>query len=145
VLGADLPERTKPYTREEVASAIAHLVTAFEIPDSRLAPEASDLLKLADCMSNGALVAGVPAGLADVSNIEVVLRRDGVVIQRGSSARGDPILAVVALANAQPLPAFGLRKGQVVITGTCTDPNELQKGDYVADFGPLGVLCMTVV
>jgi 2-keto-4-pentenoate hydratase len=147
VLGTDLPERAKPYTREEVASAIKHVVAAFEIPDSRLAPEASDLLKLADCMSNGALVTGVPADLTDVSNIAITLRHDDVVIQRGSSARilGDPLLAMVALANAQPLPAPGLKKGQVVTTGTCTDPIELQKGDYVAEFGPLGALRMTVV
>src|ERR1700761_6986796 len=65
VLGSDLPERAKPYSREEVASAIEHVVAAFEIPDSRLAPEASDLLKLADCMSNGALVTGAPTSLAD--------------------------------------------------------------------------------
>jgi 2-keto-4-pentenoate hydratase len=147
VLGADLPERAKPYSREEVASAIEQVVAAFEIPDSRLAPEASDLLKLADCMSNGALVTSVPADLADVSKIAISLRHNDAVIQHGSSARilGDPLLAVVALANAQPLPAGGLKKGQIVTTGTCTDPIELQRGDYAAEFGPLGVLRMTVV
>jgi 2-keto-4-pentenoate hydratase len=147
VLGADLPERPKPYSREEVARAIECVVPAFEIPDSRLALDVSDLLKLADCMSNGALVTGVPAKLADVSHVEIMLHHDDVAIQRGSSTRilGDPLLAVVALANAQPLPAGGLKKGQVVTTGTCTDPIELQRGEYVAEFGPLGALRMTVV
>jgi 2-keto-4-pentenoate hydratase len=147
VLGKDLPERAKPYLRHEVADAIAHVVTAFEIPDSRVAPEAPDLLKLADCMSNGAFVTGVSTDLADVSSIDVVLRHDGVIVQRGNSARilGDPLLAVVALANAQPLPAAGLRKGQIVTTGTCTDPIDLRKGNYAAEFGPLGVLNLTIV
>ena len=90
---------------------------------------------------------GAPVALADVSNIEITLYHDGVVVQRGSSARilGDPLLAVVALANAQPLPAAGLKKGQIITTGTCTDPIALRKGDHVAEFGPLGVLRMTVV
>jgi 2-keto-4-pentenoate hydratase len=52
---------------------------------------------------------------------------------------------VVALANAQPLPAVGLKKGQVIATGTCIEPIELREGNYVAEFGPLGVLRMTVV
>ena len=82
-----------------------------------------------------------------MSNIAITLRHNDVVIQRGSSTRilGDPLLAVVALANAQPLPASGLKKGQIVTTGTCTDPIELQRGDYVAEFGSLGTLRMTVV
>jgi 2-keto-4-pentenoate hydratase len=147
VLGDDLPEREQPYERSEIASAIAQAVAVLEIPDARVAPDAPYLLKLADCMSNGALVTGMPVDIADVTNVEIVLRHEGEILQRGSSARilGDPLLAVVALANAQPLPAGGLRKGQIVTTGTCTDPVELRKGGYVAEFGPLGLVGITVV
>jgi 2-keto-4-pentenoate hydratase len=147
VLGDDLPERERAYERGEIGGAIARAVAVFEIPDSRLAPDAPNILKLADCMSNGALVVGTPVDVGDVTNIEIVLRHEGVILERGSSARvlGDPLLAVGAIANAQPLPAGGLRKGQIVTTGTCTDPVELRKGRYVAEFGPLGSLGMTVV
>jgi 2-keto-4-pentenoate hydratase len=150
VLGRDLPVQTTPYRRSDIEAAIAEVVPAFEIADSRVPQNASDLLKLADCMGNGALVAGAPIagrGAIDVTNIDIVLRRDGEIVGRGSSTRilGDPLLAVLALANAQPLPAGGLKKGQIVTTGTCADPVELGKGDYVAEFGPLGVLRMTIV
>ena len=53
-------------------------------------------------------------------------------------------MAVVTLANAQPLPAGGLKRGQIVTTGTCTTPLALEQGVYVADFGPLGSLSLTV-
>jgi 2-keto-4-pentenoate hydratase len=50
----------------------------------------------------------------------------------------------MALANAQPLPAGGLRRGQIVTTGTCTTPVPLRAGRYAADFGPLGVVTLEV-
>jgi 2-keto-4-pentenoate hydratase len=145
VLGDDLPQREKPYERSEIARAIAHVIAVFEIADGRVAEDAPDLLKLADCMGNGALITGMPIDPIDVTNIEITLRREGEVLRRGNSARilSDPLNAVLALANAQPLPAEGLRQGQIVTTGTCTDPVELRKGNYVAEFGPLGTLEMT--
>jgi 2-keto-4-pentenoate hydratase len=51
---------------------------------------------------------------------------------------------VTALANAQPLPAGGLKAGQIVTTGTCTTPLPLQRGEYVADFGVLGSVKLSV-
>jgi 2-keto-4-pentenoate hydratase len=146
VLGRDLPERTVPYQRSDIVAAIAHVLPVFEISDSRVSPDAANLLKLADCMAHGALIAGSEAMPLDVTNVDIVLRHGDEILQHGSSARilGDPVLAVQALANAQPLPA-PLKKGQIVTTGTCTDPVELRRGEYAADFGPLGVLRMTVV
>jgi 2-keto-4-pentenoate hydratase len=150
VLGADLPARTQPYARDEVEAAVAQVVAAFEIPDGRTQDDSALLLKLADCMNNGEFIAGQPMAFApgfDVTGIDITLAHDGQIRERGSSARilGDPLLAVLALANAQPLPAVGLRKGQVVTTGTCTNPIKLEKGEYSAEFGPLGSVRMTVV
>jgi 2-keto-4-pentenoate hydratase len=150
VLGADLPARTEPYARDEVEAAIAQVVAAFEIPDGRTPDDSALLLKLADCMNNGEFIAGQPIAFSkgfDVSNIDITLAHNGKMLVRGSSARilNDPLLAVLALANAQPLPAGGLRKGQVVTTGTCTNPIKLEKGEYTAEFGSLGSVRMTVV
>ncbi len=135
LLGSDLPARSQPYSRSDVEAAIAAVLPVFEFPDSRVGKSAGDLLKLADVMSNGALVTGAPVenwrGL-DLTSIDVRLERDGKLVAEGESARilGDPVLALLALANAYPLPA-PLRAGQIVTTGTCTDPIAVQPGKYV--------------
>ena len=67
--------------------------------------------------------------------------------ERGRSARilGNPLLAAIALANAQPLPAGGLKRGQIVTTGTCTIPIPPRPDQYVGDFGALGTLRLDIV
>jgi 2-keto-4-pentenoate hydratase len=150
VLGSDLPARTEPYARDEVEAAIAQVVAAFEIPDGRMPDDSALLLKLADCMNNGEFIAGQPVAFSkgfDVTNIVITLAPNGATLERGGSARilGDPLLAVLALANAYPLPAGGLKKGQIVTTGTCTTPVKLEKGEYTAEFGLLGSVRLTVV
>lgn len=143
LLGADLPARDDPYARAEIEAAISAVVPVFELADSRLGANAPDLMKLADAMGNGLFVVGAPVtdwrGL-NLTGIAISLSHDGAVVERGSSARilGDPLLAVVALANAQPLPDPGLKAGQIVTTGTCTTPIPVRPGRYAAQFGPLG-------
>jgi 2-keto-4-pentenoate hydratase len=149
-LARDLPQRSTPYTDAEIADAIDAIVPCYEFPDNRVAADAPDLLKLADDMGNGAFVAGEPVmewRKIDLSQIDIVLTHDGSEIARGPAARilGNPLKAVTALANAQPLPAGGLKAGQIVTTGTCTTPLPLQRGDYVADFGVLGTVKLSVV
>ena len=143
LLGRDLPQRKAPYTRAEIADAVEAMVPAIEIADCRLSADAPDLLKLADDMGNGAFVAGVP--LRHWRNVElkgrdVVLTLNGSEAARGPCAKvlGDPLMGVVGLANAQPLPAGGLKRGQIVTTGTCITPIAMKAGAYVADFGTLG-------
>jgi len=149
-LARDLPQRSTPYTDAEIADAIDAIVPCYEFPDNRVPADAPDLLKLADDMGNGAFVAGEPVTNwrnVDLSQIEIVLRLDGAEIARGPAARilGNPLKAVTALANAQPLPAGGLKAGQIVTTGTCTTPLPLQRGEYVADFAVLGRVKLSVV
>jgi 2-keto-4-pentenoate hydratase len=145
VLGADLPPRAKPYTRGEIEAAIEAAVPAFEIADSRCPADAPNLLKLADCMGNGFFISGAPVRdwrKLDLENLAITLTHDGSVAERGNSARilGNPLLAVIALANAQPLPAGGLKRGQIVTTGSCITPIPLKPGAYVGEFGALGTL-----
>jgi 2-keto-4-pentenoate hydratase len=142
LLGADLPARSEPYSRSDVEEAIAAVLAVFEFPDSRVGKNAGDLLKLADVMNNGALVTGTLVEnwrALDLTSIDVRLDRDDELVAEGASARilGDPVLALVALANAYPLPA-PLRAGQIATTGTCTDPIAVQPGRYVGYFSTLG-------
>ena len=150
LLGADLPARDKPYTRADIEAATEAAVPAMEIADCRWPDDAPGVLKLADSMGNGAFIAGQPVTnwrTLDRSAIDVTLSHDGKVVERGSSARilGDPLLAVIELANAQPLPAGGLKRGQIVTTGTCTTPIPLQAGRYVGDFGGIGTVQLDIV
>jgi 2-keto-4-pentenoate hydratase len=149
VLGTDLPPRETPYERGEIEAAVESVVGGVEIVDSRIPEGATDLLRLTDSMANGAYVTGAPVSdwrNLDLTTIAVAFSADNGDQQSGSSARvlGNPFLAVIALANAQPLAGPGLRKGQVITTGTCTTPVSLRKGEYLADFGPLGQVKLSV-
>ncbi len=149
VLGADLPPRDHPYEQEEVAAAVEATVPGMEIVDSRVAAGATELAKLADSMMNGAYIVGaLLSGWRgyDLTDIAVELSADNGERQCGNSARipGGPFRAVLALANAQPLAGAGLKKGQVITTGTCTKPVPLRNGDYVGAFGPLGQVRLSV-
>jgi 2-keto-4-pentenoate hydratase len=150
LLGADLPPRQQPYTRSEIEAAVEAVVPAIEVADSRCPADAPNLLKLADSMGNGAFITGAPLRnwrKLDLENLDVTLTHDSSVTERGSSARilGNPLLAVIALANAQPLPAGGLKRGQIVTTGTCTTPIPPKPGVYVGEFGALGTLELSFV
>lgn len=149
-LGADLPARATPYSRAEVERAVAALRVGVELVDSRLPPGSPTLAQLADAFNNGAYVAG-PA-TADWRALD--LAGDAIVLSRldaGGAARevsrgnaraildGDPFAAVVMLANAQPTSGPGLRRGDLVTTGSCTGAPPLPgPGVYRADFGALG-------
>ncbi|MBO0765549.1 MAG: fumarylacetoacetate hydrolase family protein [Hyphomicrobiaceae bacterium] len=139
LLGRDLPRRAAPYAREEIEASVEAIVPAMEIADCRWPADAPDLLKLADDMGNGAFIAG--AGVLnwrgiDLAGIEIVLALEGTLIQSGNAAKvlGDPLRALEELANAQPLPAGGLRRGQIVTTGTCTTPVPLRPGRHKCRF-----------
>jgi 2-keto-4-pentenoate hydratase len=150
VLGVDLPPRLQAYTRSEIEAAVEAVVPAMEIADSRWPANAPGLLKLADSMGNGAFIAGTPLRdwrKLDLDNLAVTLTHDGSVIVRGNSARilGNPLLAVIALANAQPLPSGGLKRGQIITTGSCTTPIPPKPGVHVGEFGALGTLQLSFV
>ena len=150
VLRSDLPAQAAPYTRADIESAITAIVPVFELADLRVPATAPDLLKLADVMGNGLFIVGERIDdwrQFDLSAIPITLNHNGMTIDSGSSARilGNPLLAVIALANAQPLPGPGLKAGQIVTTGTCTTPIGISAGTYTADFGPLGSVEMAVM
>ena len=150
-IGADLPARDAPYTRVEVEAAIAALRIAIEVCDSRLPSGSPVLAQLVDGFNNGALVLGprhVDWRGVDYAHHRMTLRHDD---GGGTGPRelatgdgrpildGDPVGAVVLMANLQPQLYGGLRRGQVVTTGTCTGAVRVPgPGDFEADFGSLG-------
>jgi 2-keto-4-pentenoate hydratase len=126
-LARDLPGRGTPYTEQELVAEIASVHPAVEIVDSRFADiGAVDALSLlADSLSHGALVvvSGVPlpASFA-VADQAVELKVDDMrlVSDRGSNPAGDPFRLLAWLANHAAHRCGGLRRGQVVTTGSWT-------------------------
>jgi 2-keto-4-pentenoate hydratase len=150
-MAQDLPPQTAPYTQQQVMAAVASLHPALEVPDSRLEPftAAGEAQLLADnaCARHFVLGPAAPDVWRDLdlSNYPVHARvehenrlkytREGT----GGNVLGDPRIALTWLANQLSSLGITLKKGQVVTTGTCMVPLELQPGDSAsADFGPLG-------
>jgi 2-keto-4-pentenoate hydratase len=130
----DLPYRAKPYTRNEVA-AVLDACAAIEVVHSRFGQKApvSNLEKLADSISNGALVHDVPRsdwrGL-QLGKLKVTLNVNGKksLEQVGGHPTGDPLGVAVVLANIWREKG-GVRAGQFVTCGSCTGLKFLKTGD----------------
>ncbi len=150
-LGRDLPPRDNPYERTDLLAAIDGVAPAIEIVDTRLA----DFLKqaphdkLADNIGNGAFVHGAPVadwrGL-DLSALRVRLELAGrtLVDKVGGCPSGDPVVAVVWLANHLTGRCGGLKAGQIVTTGSCVGMPFAKPGDTaIATFDGLGAAQVT--
>ena len=58
---------------------------------------------------------------------------------KGANVLGDPRIALTWIANELSRIGVTLRAGEVVTTGTCMQPLEVQPGDHVtADYGSFG-------
>lgn len=145
-MARDLPARDAAYGGEEVAAGVATMHPAIEVVNAHFENwlEVELFSMLADNGTDGPLVLG-PAvtdwQAIDRPGIPVTLTVDGAVRARGTGAKalGDPLAALTWCANALSASGTGLRAGEVVNTGTCTEVYHASAGErVVADFGPLG-------
>lgn len=145
-LARDLPADQAPFSRAGVVAAVAELIPAIELPDSRFVdPRAGGAPQLiADGACARFVVLGAPCtdwapdALADHA---VTVLVNGAAAARGSGGNvlGNPCNALVWLANALAQAGLCLRAGDIVITGSAALPNPIGAGDVVdADFGTLG-------
>lgn len=150
-LASDLPKRDKPYRSDEVVAAVASMHPAIELVDSRFAEwqKVDAMSKVADNQSNGALIHG-PA-VAGWQNLDLDLARppitvtiDGTVAARTTgNSGGDPLRLLTALANHCAGRTGGLRRGDMVTTGSITGVTFAKPGAVViADFAALGTIRM---
>ena len=155
VMGQDLPPQSAPYTQDQVMAAVATLHPAIEVPDSRMEPftAAGQAQLLADNACARHFVLGPAAPdlwrTFDLSTYPVHAHvahdaqtrytREGT----GGNVLGDPRIALTWLANQLSSLGITLQKGQVVTTGTCMVPLEIEPGDTAtADYGALGRVSM---
>lgn len=145
-LARDLPADGAPYDAASVRPAIAAVLPALEIVDSRWTDwtTCGALHLIADNGSNGGWVCGPET--TDLSSIDftshaTAISVNGELKQRGSAANvlGSPLNALAWLANELAAAGQPLRAGEYVSTGTTTIVVPVEAGDRVtADFGALG-------
>src|SRR3954453_14022236 len=123
-LASNLPERDKPYGRDEVVAAIASMHPVVELVDTRFADFAKidALSKLADNQSNQALVygpavAGWRALGIDLGRPPISVTFDGkVAAETTGNSGGAPLRLLTALANHCAGRTGGLGQGAQITT-----------------------------
>ncbi len=152
-LARSLPARAEPYPVAEVMSAVGDLYLCLELPDSRFRDFATvgGPSLIADNACAWMLVVGERV-TADWRSLDLAdhpvhatvgdrYTRDGI----GSNVLGDPCTALTWLVNEVSGLGLNVRKGDLITTGTCTVPLEVEPGDrVVADFGALGSISVAV-
>ncbi|OBH02665.1 2-keto-4-pentenoate hydratase [Mycobacterium sp. E1747] len=145
ILNADLPGAD--CTEDDVLAATEALVPSIELIDTRITDWK---IELCDTIADNASSAGFVLGKArispndvDVKGIDAVLSCNGEVVAKGrtDAVLGNPVTAVAWLARK--VDGFGvrLRKGDLVLPGSCTRAIDAHAGDeFVADFTGLGAV-----
>ncbi len=152
-LKRDVSPREKPFDMREVMAAVGDLHLCIELPDSRFTDFASvgGPSLIADNACTRDLVVGRHVE-ADWRSLDLathpVMAHVGQRYSRngiGSNVLGDPRLALAWLVNEVTTLGITLRAGELITTGTCAVPLEIEPGDEVsADFGVLGRISVKI-
>ena len=125
ILGADMPDRGKPYTREEVSGFVSACAPAFELIEDRNADYAAlDAVGItADNAWNGGVVLGEPVTgwrEIDLTAAPVCLAwaNEAPAAASTGEAMGHPFEAVAWVANHLNVRGQALKAGQLVMTGS---------------------------
>jgi 2-keto-4-pentenoate hydratase len=145
ILSADLPGAE--CTEDDVLAATEALVPAIELIDTRIKDWQ---IKICDTIADNASSAGFVLGAGrvrpadiDVKGIDAKLTRNGELIAEGRSdaVLGNPVTAVAWLSCKVESFGVRLKKGDIVLPGSCTFAVDANPGDeFVADFAGLGAV-----
>ena len=148
VLAEDLPGAG--CTEDDVLAATAAFAPSIELVDTRITDWKIKLCDtIADNASSGGFVLGaerVAPKNVDIKSIDAVLTRNGEVVANGRSdaVLGNPVTAVAWLARKVESFGVRLRKGDIVLPGSCTRAIDARPGDhFVAEFDGLGSVRLT--
>jgi 2-oxo-hept-3-ene-1,7-dioate hydratase len=144
VMGADLEgSGLRIY---DVMRATELIVPALEIIDYRTEVPRAITDTIADNAAFGAMVVGgrpVRPLDVDIRWIGATLSKNGIIEESGVSAAvmGHPAAGIAWLVNKLHAVDTGLKKGQIVLSGSFTRPVDIKAGDVIhADYGPLGAI-----
>ena len=137
-------------TEENILQATKYVAPAMEITDSRYKNFHFTLVDvIADNCSSAKFVVGSnlqsPHSI-DLGNIGMVISKNGIVEQTGSSAAvlGHPLKAMASAANLLGKRGKGFKKGDIVLSGAMSEAIAIQAGDkVVADFDKLGTVSIS--
>jgi len=148
ILAEDLPGAE--CTEDDVLAATAAFAPSIELIDTRITDWK---IKLCDTIADNASSAGFVLGAGrvapetvDIQGIDAVLTRNGEVVASGRSdaVLGNPVTAVAWLARKVESFGVRLRKGDIVLPGSCTRAIDARPGDhFVAEFDGLGSVRLT--
>ena len=142
-----LKPRRKEYPLEDVLGAVGSLHPAIEIPDSRFENFATvgEAQLIADNACAHEFILGPAAETdwraIDLSQHKATIEAVGGEVHDGIGANvlGDPRDALLWLVQEVTGLGLTIEAGQIVTTGTCAEPLDIEPGDEViADFGALG-------
>ncbi|MDR1659364.1 MAG: 2-keto-4-pentenoate hydratase [Desulfovibrio sp.] len=143
VLGEDM--KGPGVSIADVLRTTVSVVPSFEIIDSRIADWKIKIQDtIADNGSSAGFVLGsklVPIGSVDLKYVGLVLQKNGSIIETaaGAAVMGHPARAVAWLANALAGMDVGLKRGEIVLSGSFTKAFDVAAGDvFTASFGGLG-------
>lgn len=143
IMERDLPARARAYTLEEVMDAIEAIAPALEInrPSYRRPFDAGGLALIADNGVNAGACMGERHRewrSLDLANITVSIAADAGQPFQGNSAAvlGNPLNALMWLANALPRRGHRLAAGQIVLSGAMTPPIDLAAGGRIRAYFP---------
>lgn len=139
-------------TAADAVRAVDHVLPCLEIVDSRIRDWKIGLVDtIADNASSGGVVLGGRPTLLTSLDLRLVgcnLRRNGAVVGTGAGGAvlGNPLTALVWIANVLGSRGVALEEGHVVLPGACTAMVPVEAGDTVsAEFAGLGTVTTSFV
>ena len=149
LLASDLPERGKPYTREDISATVAEVKVCLELFASRYADFSarSPMEKLADSQNAAGAIIGT--GTADWYHLDLSqskLKLDYAGkhhVATGGSSLDELFEACARLANGA-IRLGGLKAGQIIITGARIGPiAATETGTARGNIEPVGTVATT--
>jgi len=148
VMSRDFPAPAE--ASDAVRSAIAECFIGLEVVGRRLSDDIplNEVSSIADFALHVAVIRGRPISdweRYDLATMPVRAVVDGVTVVRSSGARvlGHPLNALEWLAETLGRRGGGLRKGEIILTGTCTGITKVSAGQTFdgrfGDFQPVQV------
>ena len=148
-----VPARGRDYEVAEVMDLVGEMHLALELPDSRFSgfTVVGGPALIVDNACSRELVVGPVVG-ADWRALDLSAHRvqcavgdrytrEGV----GANVLGDPRLALTWCVNEVSALGIDIAAGELITTGTCAPPLEIEDGDRVTcDFGALGTISVSL-
>ena len=139
-------------TVQDVIDATAYVMPAVEVIDSRIA---NWQIKFEDTVADNGSSAGAILGekrtlleeIEDITNITMTVHKNGEFLDEATSAAvlGNPLHAVVWLANEVSTYGISIEPGMFVLSGALSKAVTFETGDkFEVDFGQLGKVSVNI-